>query len=188
MFILETNRIGDKSSKNFCYQNIVYANRKFNMSYTSREALNRENIYYYCKYHRTTKNSSEITNKNLKKKISICNAKILYKKNEQMYFWCTDHSEECNRLYNQNISIPSNFKNNINNYEEFKKNLTDYLNKNPIINYTDFLKYATDLYYKIECTFEIKNYTFCNIYYSWRKKSNTVNLIIFQLKSMLIIK
>ena len=43
--------------------------RKFNMSYTSREALNRENIYYYCKYHRTTINSSEITTKNLKKKL-----------------------------------------------------------------------------------------------------------------------
>ena len=69
--------------------------------------------------------------------------------------------------------------NNINNYEEFKKSLIEYLNKNPIINYADFRKYATDLYYKIERKFEIKNYTFCNIYYSWRKTSNTVNLIIF---------
>lgn len=67
MFILELNRIGDKTSKNFCYQNIVYANRKFNMSYTSKEVINRDNIYYYCKYHHTTKNIAEITGKNLKK-------------------------------------------------------------------------------------------------------------------------
>lgn len=80
MFILETNRIGDKSSKNFCYQNIVYENRKFNMSYTSREALKREKIYYYCKYHAITINSSEITTKNLKKKLTFLMLKSTIKK------------------------------------------------------------------------------------------------------------
>lgn len=92
-----------------------------------------------------------------------------------MYFWYTDHSEECNILYEHDISIPSNFNNNIKIYEDFKKSLIEYLNKNPIINYSNFRKYATDLYYKTKCTFEIKNYTFCNIYYSWRKTSNIFN-------------
>ena len=38
------------------------------MSYTSKEALRRQKIYYYCKYHRTTKNSTELTETNKKKK------------------------------------------------------------------------------------------------------------------------
>ena len=35
-----------------------------------------------------------------------------------------------------------------------------------------FRKYATDLYYKINCSFQIKNYTFCNIYYTWKNNTN----------------
>ena len=70
LFILETDRIGDKNSKNICYQNIIYANRKFNMIYTKREALQSDNIYYYCKYHRTTINSTKLTSKNFKKKLA----------------------------------------------------------------------------------------------------------------------
>ena len=69
-------------------------------------------------------------------------------------------------VYEKNNSIPCDINKEINNYEEFKKALIEYLNINPIINYMTFRKYATDLYYKINCSFQIKNYTFCNIYYT----------------------
>ena len=51
-FIIEINLIGDKKD-NFYYQNIKYANKKFNASYTKKEGLKHDIIYYYCKYHRT---------------------------------------------------------------------------------------------------------------------------------------
>ena len=55
LFIIEMNLIGDKKQDNFYYQNIKYANKKFNASYTKKEGLKHNIIYYYCKYHRTTK-------------------------------------------------------------------------------------------------------------------------------------
>ena len=34
------------------------------------------------------------------------------------------------------------------------------------------MKEAIKIYEKNNCTFEIKNYTFSNIYYNWRRESN----------------
>ena len=65
---------------NFYYQNIKYANKKFNASYNKKEGLKRDIKYYYCKYHRTTKKSNLFTKNNKKKKISLCDAKIKYDK------------------------------------------------------------------------------------------------------------
>ena len=48
-FIIEMNLIGDKKKDNFYYQNIKYANKKFNASYTKKEGLKHNIIYYYCK-------------------------------------------------------------------------------------------------------------------------------------------
>ena len=33
--------------------------KKFNICYISKESLKKQNIYYYFKYHRTTKNSTQ---------------------------------------------------------------------------------------------------------------------------------
>ena len=56
------NLIGDKKKDNFHYQNIKYANKKPNASYTKKEGLKYNIIYYYCKYHKTTKKSDLFTN------------------------------------------------------------------------------------------------------------------------------
>ena len=66
-----------------------------------------------------------------------------------------EHSNECNKLYKQNFSISSDINKDINTYEEFKNSLIEYLNVNPLINYTSFRKFATDLYYKTQSSFEI---------------------------------
>ena len=94
-FIIEMNLIGDKKKDNFYYQNIKYANKKFNVSYTKKEGLKHNIIWYYCKYHRTTKKSNLFTKKNKKKKISLCNGKIKYDKEEKEYYLCIEHSKEC---------------------------------------------------------------------------------------------
>lgn len=52
---------------------------KFNISYTSKEALKKKFIYYYYKYHRTTIN---------------CDAKILYIISEPNYYWLNVLSEK----------------------------------------------------------------------------------------------
>ena len=81
-FIIEMDLIGKKG--NFYYQSIKYANKKFNAIYTKKEGLKHDIIYYYYKYHRTTKKSNILTKNNKKKKISLCNAKIKYDKEDKV--------------------------------------------------------------------------------------------------------
>ena len=174
-FIIEMNLIGDKKKDNFYYQNIKYANKKFNASYTKKEGLKHNIIYYYCKYHRTTKKSNLFTKKNKKKKISLCNGKIKYDKEEKEYYMCIEHSKECLQLGKQLYDNIGNINKEIDNYKNFRKLLIDYLTLNPLIKYSDFRKNASELYEKTKCNFTIENYTFSNIYYNWRKNSNLFN-------------
>ena len=44
-----------------------------------------------------------------------------------------------------------------------------------IIKYKDFRVIATKLYDESNCNFKVENYTFSNIYYNWRSKSNLFN-------------
>ena len=48
LFITENTLIGNKTNDNYCYKNIIYANKKYNMSYTNKQALKYEKIFYYC--------------------------------------------------------------------------------------------------------------------------------------------
>ena len=68
-----------------------------------------------------------------------------------------------------------NINKEIDNYKNFRKVLIEYLNLNPLIKYLDFRKYVSELYEKTNCSFNIENYTFSNIYYNWRKNSNLFN-------------
>ena len=61
------------------------------------------------------------------------------------------------------------------NYTEFRKELINNLEKSPLINYKDFRIMASNLYHKLQCEFEIKDNTFTNIYYNWRR-----NTILFK--------
>ena len=44
-----------------------------------------------------------------------------------------------------------------------------------MIKYKDFRYIATKLYDESKCNFNVENYTFCNLYYTWRAKSNLFN-------------
>ena len=64
----------------FCYKTLNYSGKKFNLS-TKKNSLNKTKlISYYCSLHRTTKFSNEFDKNNKKKKICLCNGKIIYEK------------------------------------------------------------------------------------------------------------
>ena len=56
-------------------------------------------------------------------------------------------------------------------YKHFRTNLIEYLEKNPLIKYSEFKLKDTKYYYKNECNFEIHTNTFKNLYYNWRRES-----------------
>jgi len=49
------NLIGDKKKIIFTIKTLNMQIKKFNVSYTKKEGLKHDIIYYYCKYHRTKK-------------------------------------------------------------------------------------------------------------------------------------
>lgn len=63
----------------------------------------------------------------------------------------------------------------INNYNNFRRRLIEFLNINPLITYHDLFKESYKIYNTNKCSFEISTYTFSNIYYNWRKASNLFN-------------
>ena len=54
----------------------------------------------------------------------------------------------------------------IDNYKNFHLGLIEFLKMNPTIKYNDFLKESIKIYEKNNCSFEISNNTFSNIYYN----------------------
>ena len=51
----------------------------------------------------------------------------------------------------------------------------NYLNLNPVISFHDFEKEGQSIYDKNNCNFTVSKNTYSNIYYEWRKKSNSFN-------------
>ena len=73
-----------------------------------------------CLNHRTTKTSDKIDAKGNKKRINICDSRIHYNKNRDVYLFLQDHSKECDNLVKE---IPTNFleiNKEISNYQEFR--------------------------------------------------------------------
>ena len=54
------------------------------------------NIYYYCINHRTLKNSTESNKKGETKRISLCNARLIYVKDIEEFYTDWEHSSYCN--------------------------------------------------------------------------------------------
>ena len=96
-FIECSDIIGDRTKKttDYYFQHIVYANKKYIIDYTKKEGIKRDTIYYYCKTHKSTTLSNEFTKKGYKKKLNLCNAKIIYEKREQKFYIFIDHSQKC---------------------------------------------------------------------------------------------
>ena len=131
----------------FCYKTLNYSGKKFILS-TKKIALNNTNlISYYCSLHRTTKFSNEFDKNNKKKKICLCNGKIIYDKKANQYYISCEHSIKCNNLISEKFENYKSINLEINNYQNFKKGLIEQLNLNPLITYRDFVKEAYKIIY-----------------------------------------
>ena len=89
-------------------------------------------------------------------RISKCNARIVYIKNESKYYMDWEHSEYCQKLNFQLLENYSDINKEVKNYKSFRKYLNEFLNANLLVNYKTFKEKANIVYYKIKCTFEIK--------------------------------
>ena len=128
-------------------------------------------VSYFCSLHRTTKGNEKVDPKG-KNRISKCNARIVYIKNESKYYMDWEHSEYCQKLNFQLLENYSDINKEVKNYKSFRNYLKEFLNANPLFNYKTFKEKANIVYNKIKCTFEIKKNTLKNIYNSWKKNSN----------------
>ena len=100
---IETEGKINLEKKLFCYKTLNYSGKKYIPS-TKTKSLNITNlISYYCCLHRTTKFSNEFDKNNKKKKICLCNGKIIYDKNENQYYLSCEHLIKCNNLISEKL-------------------------------------------------------------------------------------
>ena len=154
------------------FSTLNYGDKKFKLMTKKKQIKETNEITYYCSLHRTTKYSTKYDKNNKKKKISICNCKIIYNKKTNKYSMINNHSKKCDELFKKKYDNYREINIEIVNYKNFRLGLIEYLKINPMITYHDFLKEALKIYDKNNCSFEIKNNTFSNLYYNWRKESN----------------
>ena len=93
-------------------------------------------------------------------------------RNTEDFYLVHNHNKLCDQ---KNIKIFDNIANidtNIQNLEEYKNNLINYLNSKPLISIYAFKKHAFKVFYtKKKCEFTLKQTTLANIYYPWRTNS-----------------
>lgn len=167
------NEINVKDDPNFkYYRKLDILGKNYNLSTKIKDIETRRNLYYYCVNHRTTKTSESITEKGIKKRINICNAKIKYDKILNIYSLIEKHSEECEDLKKE---LPINYleiKEEISNYQNFTTLLKNFMNNNHNISFPDFKKYGQNLYIDKKNNFNLPQNYYSNLYYNWRKTSN----------------
>ena len=166
--IEEINLVGKISEINHWFNNIVYEGKKFNIISNFASTQISDKVSYYCSLHRTTKGTEKNDNN---KRISKCNARIVYIKEESEYYMDLGHQNFCKENNNAFSDKLSDINKEVKNYKAFRRCLFEFLDAHPLVNYKIFKEKAINLYYKILCKFEIKKNTFKNIYNSWKKTS-----------------
>ena len=117
------------------------------------------------------KNSKEINVKGNIKRVSYGNARIIFDKNTKEFYTDKEHSSFCNNQKIPEYENLGDINEEIENYNEMKVALNKYLNTHPMIICRKFIKIGYQIYNKNRCKFNVQNYTFKNIYYTWRKNS-----------------
>ena len=110
-----------------------------------------------------------------KKRINICDCRIHYAKNRDIYLFLKDHSKECYNLVKEKPTNILEVNKEISNYQEFRNFLKEYLGKNHNINFNDFRKEGDKLYTENNYQFSLGENFYSNIYYNWRKLANVHN-------------
>ena len=164
------NNINNKIKIEEIYS-INWLGKKYFRMTKKKDIKRLNNIYYYCINHRTLKNSTESNKKGEPKRISLCNARLIYVKDIEEFYTDWEHSSYCNNQKAQEYQNLGDINEQINNYKDLKEKLTLYLNTHSMITVGEFIKKGYKLYDKCSCKFNVENYTFKNIYYNWRKSS-----------------
>ena len=156
---------------NFWYKKFGYLGKNYIQMTKNKEGQKKEYIIYYCNKHFTTIDSDKISKNGKKLKVAKCNSRIYYFKEREEYIMDWLHSDFCNNIVKEKYENKADIETELNNYKEFRLEIKEWLDKNPIVKYREFKKKAISLYYRCQCNFEIKENTFKNIYYSWRKET-----------------
>ena len=127
-------------------------------------------IYYYCKNHK-----QNTTNKKIKFKNNPCNGQIKYIIKEDKFYLIQTHNSICENIKETIFDNIADINENIMKYEDFKKYLIDYLNKNPLINFNSFNNLVLEFYLKNKFSFIANKNTFKNIFYQLRNNSKIFN-------------
>ena len=161
----------EKNPFNFWYKKFNYLGKSYIQMTKTKQGKNKDYIIYYCNKHFTTIDSNKYSNDGKKLKVSKCYSRIFYFKEREEYIIDWLHSDFCNKIVKEEYENKADIEAEVNNYKEFRKQVKEWLDKNPVIKYRDFKKKAISFYFKCQCNFEIKENTFKNIYYSWRKET-----------------
>ena len=170
IFIDKSNKIYNENNI-IIYNTLFYAGKKYKIMTKSSKISETNEITYYCTLHRTIKNNQKFYDNNKKKKINLCDGKIIYNKNIDKFYLANNHSLKCEEFMKQKFENYKEINIEIDNYKNFRLGLIEFLKINPLISYKEFLKEALNMK-KIISIFQIKNNTFSNLYYNWRKTSN----------------
>ena len=162
-YLIMYNKLYNNNNEILGYINLTYNGKNFYLM-TKKKDINKVKFwYYYCRNHDTSKSSLD------GKRHSICNAKIKYDKQNDLYEFVSDHSTKCkelNKVILENITI---INKEITNKEHYREILLNILNCNPLILFSDFMKRSSEIYRNNDYNFDLKKNFIKNLYYNWKK-------------------
>ena len=71
-------------------------------------------------------------------KVSKCYARVFYFKEREEYSIDWLHSDFCNKIIKEEYQNKADIEAEVNNYQEFRKNIKDWLDKFPLTKYREF--------------------------------------------------
>ena len=129
---------------------IIYAGKKsYTMTKLSYCINPKTNIIsYYCNNHQLNTDNKRRIFKN-----QPCNGKIEYHRDSQNFYLVQKHNKICDLMDVKEYDNTASVTNNVKNYTQYKKELTNYLNSHPLITINNFKKYAKNLFDKSKFNF-----------------------------------
>ena len=131
-----------KKTNEYWYTKLNFLGKAFYLMTRKDKAKSYNTLIYYCNLHNTTIYSNKIGINGNKLKIRKCNARLYYEKDKKEYYFETAHSKFCDNRKIQKYENIADINIEIKNYKTFRKDLIEYLDFNPIIKYSDFIKKA----------------------------------------------
>ena len=165
LLLIDKKSIDDNNNNFYYYKHLIYGDKKFYLMTKGKYIIKNKELNYYCNNNNTTKKSIDGT------KHSICKCIIKYNKIDGNYYIINGHSEECLSIRKQKYENSADINKEIANYNDYKILLTSKLQKDPLVTFNEFKKWASELYRNSEYNFELKVNTIKNIYYQWKKNS-----------------